>query len=795
MVRKIRCLTLAVWFALPGAALAAEGAAGATGVDKGGETKGQGSVMPEVLVTAPRIDEQDPLQGQRLAPADLAPMRPATSDAATLLKDIPGVSLYTGGGVSSLPVVHGLGDDRLKTQVDGMSLISACPNHMNPTLSYIDPNNVGSVKVFSGVSPVSVGGDSIGGTIQVYAKEPEFAKTGAGTLFKGEVGTFYRSNGDAVGGNLSATVAGDKLSLSYNGSTAQSHNYNAAKDFKAAKPTDNGWLPGDEVGSSRYKTENHEVGVALKHENHLVELKLGGQHIPYQDYPNQRMDMTLNESVHGNLHYIGKFNWGNLDARLYHEHTRHRMDFGPDKQFRYGSATTFWAPGMPMNTDGTNLGAEIKGEIILSERDTLRVGIEGLRHRLDDWWPPSPDGAVIAAAGFQYGGMSPNTFWNINNGERDRLDVFAEWEARWNPQWMTQLGIRSDNVMMDTGPVQGYNNRDTALPAPHGMGIYGDPTNPNSVPGRFNAADRQRTDNNIDLTALLRYTPGVSGSYEAGYARKNRSPNLYERYAWSTSGMVMAMVNMAGDGNLYIGNLNLKPEVANTFSVTADWHGEGKHKWNLKLTPYYTYIEDYIDVRRCPTDVCTNANGTVSGATSAVATTLNSSTGFVFLQYVNQSAQLYGLDLSGNVLLGESPAWGSLALNGLVNYVVGENRDTGDNLYNIMPLNGKLGLVHQRDGWTGTIEEQLVASKDDVSQTRNEVKTGGYGLLNVRGSYDWEKVRLDLGVENVLDQFYNLPLGGAYVGQGTTMSRTGISWGTPVPGMGRTIYGGLTVKF
>ncbi|MBF0164480.1 MAG: TonB-dependent receptor plug domain-containing protein [Magnetococcales bacterium] len=779
--------------------MAAEGGESTTSGKGESVRKESGSVLKEVVVTAPRIEEQGLVDGTTRSASDMTPIRPTTSDAASLLKDIPGVSLYTGGGVSSLPVVHGLADDRLKTQVDGMNLISACPNHMNPTLSYIDPNNVGSVKVFSGVSPVSVGGDSIGGTIQVNSKEPEFAKAGASTLVKGQAGTFYRSNGDAVGGNLSATVAGDIVSFSYNGSTAKSDNYTAAKDFKAAgnAAVDRGWLPGDEVGSSRYKTENHEVGMAMKQNNHLVELKLGLQHIPYQDYPNQRMDMTLNESVHGNLHYTGKFNWGNLDARVYDEHTRHRMDFGPNKRFAYtsaytstvdASAQTLVAPGMPMNTDGTNLGVEIKGEITLSERDTLRLGIEGLRHRLDDWWPASPS-TLPADYPNAYAGMAPNTFWNIRDGERDRIDLFAEWEARWNPQWSTQLGIRSDNVMMNTGPVHGYNNMQA------GMGVYGDPAVATSVPGRFNAADRQRTDNNIDLTGLLRYTPGALGSYEAGFARKSRSPNLYERYAWSVSTMAMEMINMVGDGNYYIGNLNLKPEVANTFSITADWHGEGTHTWNLKLTPYFTHIEDYIDVRRCPTDVCSNANGTPSAANGAVDTASRATTGYVYLQYVNQTAQLYGLDLSGDILLNESPRYGSFTLSGLVNYVKGENRTTGDNLYNIMPLNGKLALAHRREGWTGTIEEQLVASKDEVSQTRNEVKTGGYGLLNLRGSYDWEKVRLDLGVENVLDQFYNLPLGGAYVGQGSTMSGGAVPWGTPVPGMGRTFYTGLSVKF
>eukprot|EP00825_Cyclidium_porcatum_P023150 TRINITY_DN2546_c0_g1_i1.p4 TRINITY_DN2546_c0_g1~~TRINITY_DN2546_c0_g1_i1.p4 ORF type:complete len:144 (-),score=30.68 TRINITY_DN2546_c0_g1_i1:355-786(-) len=57
---------------------------------------------------------------------------------------------------------------------------------------------------------------------------------------------------------------------------------------------------------------------------------------------------------------------------------------------------------------------------------------------------------------------------------------------------------------------------------------------------------------------------------------------------------------------------------------------------------------------------------------------------------------------------------------------------------------------------------------------------------------------VDLGIENLFDRLYSLPLGGAYTGQGTTMSTTGTyspAWGIVVPGMGRSIYAGLNVKF
>lgn len=149
----------------------------------------------------------EPVGASNLDASTLQSGRTASSDTANLLRSVPGVSLFGAGGVSSLPSVHGLADDRLRIQVDGMDLVSACGNHMNPPLSYIDPTRVGSVRVFAGITPVSVGGDSIGATIQVDSPAPEFALAGEGRRVQGQAGAFYRSNGDGMGLNLSATYA------------------------------------------------------------------------------------------------------------------------------------------------------------------------------------------------------------------------------------------------------------------------------------------------------------------------------------------------------------------------------------------------------------------------------------------------------------------------------------------------------------------------------------------------------------------------------------------------------------
>lgn len=687
--------------------------------------------------------------------------RAQSSDTASLLKGIPGVSLYGAGGVSSLPVIHGLADDRLRIKVDGMDLISACANHMNPPLSYISPTRVEELKVYSGISPVSLGGDNIGGTIIAKSKKPEFAENGEKLLTKGELGAFYRSNGDARGANLSTTIASENFSFSYTGSTSKANNYDAGGSFKDAEPaaSDRGWLDADEVGSTAYETRNHAIDLGYKLDNHLFQLKFAHQDIPYQGWPNQRMDMLENRSNSINFIYNGLFDWGTLETSLYREKTHHKMDFGDDKQYLYGTAT-----GMPMETEGDNRGLSVKAEINANDRDLYRIGTDIQRYRLDDFWEAS--GGMM---------MAPNTFININNGQRDRYGLFAEWEASWNERWTTLAGIRHETVKMDADDVQGYNNTPSGM-----MYTYIDDAN------AFNSRNRKHTDSNIDLTLMARFTPSETQTYEFGYAQKTRSPNLYERYSWSQNSMAMAMVNLAGDGNGYVGNIDLDPEVAHTISFTADWHDAEKKDWDLKVTPYISYVDDFIDAGRC-------SGNPALGMSACTAGNLSTTNDFVYLQYQNVSARLFGIDISASKKLFSSEHYGSVVGSAVISYVNGENRDSGDDLYNIMPLNAVFAIDHAKGRWHNRAEWELVSAKNDVNDARNEVETSGYGLLHLRTSYEWQQVRLDLGVENVFDKLYSNPLSGAYTGQGSTMGS--IPWGITVPGMGRSVYAGMTYSF
>lgn len=727
----------------------------------------QSSTHDAVIIEGQRPAVLDtPTAPAALSTDQLRRGRAATSDTASMLRDIPGVTLQGAGGASSLPVIHGLASDRLRVKIDGMDLIASCPNHMNPPLSYLDPSAVGSLEVYAGITPVSVGGDSIGGTIVARTRDPVFAPEGQERIVKGEIGAFYRSNGDAYGLNANVSMATPTLFVSYSGALARSDNQRAGGDFKTAAETGRvgHTLPLDEIGSSAFDTRNHTFGIAHRQGDHLLEARVGIQDLPLQLYPNQRMDMLDNQQQRANLRYIGRFDWGLLEARAYREDVEHLMDFGPDRRFWYGKNSGVGLPcdpirfhgdpsgtcaaGMPMTTESSNTGLTVKADLKLQETDLLRLGAEAQAYRLEDLWPASG------------GGMGPGEFQNIHDGRRDRSALFGEWESSRRAGWKTSIGLRFEQVRSSAGEVHGYSS---AANAPG-----------NQVPeaAAFNAGDRQRTDHNWDFSALARYRVGPTLDVEGGLARKVRSPNLYERYTWSTWAMAATMNNFVGDGNGYVGDPTLTPEAAHTVSATIDWHGADR-SWVLKATPYLTRVSDYIDAVRRPGFLPNQFN---------------------VLGYANQSARISGLDLSGQTQLGQN-AWGSWGLEGRVNVTRGTNRDTGDDLFNIMPLNGKLSLTHQRGKATHAVEWVGVAAKTRLSDVRNEIATAGYGLVNLRASHSWKQVRLDLGVDNLFDRAYVLPTGGAYLGQGMTMSMNGLPWGIGVPGPGRSFYVGATLTF
>jgi iron complex outermembrane receptor protein len=482
--------------------------------------------------------------------------------------------------------------------------------------------------------------------------------------------------------------------------------------------------------------------VATEHGGNLVALEAGLHHTPYEGFVNARMDLVRNLAESLNLHYRGELASGILDARVFWQNTWHSMNIGKDK-------STFPMPMfMPMNTHGRDLGYSIKFEAPLSARQTLRVGNELHRFVLDDRWPAVPGAAPM---------MGPDDFVSINNGLRVRLGTYAEVGSNWNAKWTTLVGLRNDTVWTNAGPVQGY----SAM-------MYG------ADAAAFNALNHARTDGNFDATALARYEPNPASTYELGFARKTRSPNLYERYAWSTNWMASGMIGWFGDGNYYVGNLGLKPEIANTVSGTAIWRGLARKAWEFRLTPYETSIQDYVDV-------------------DTLATRTYGMSSFAQLRFANHNARIYGVDFSGSGTLWKSEKFGLGKISGVGAWLHGERLGTSTPLYQMMPVNLRLAFDEELKGFAAGAGAQAVDRKSDTDSRRYEQVTPGYALFNLHASYQRAHLQANAAADNLLNKSYELPLGG--VNFDDFMASGWMSQIKPLTGRGRSVSFSLTAQF
>jgi iron complex outermembrane receptor protein len=278
---------------------------------------------------------------------------------------------------------------------------------------------------------------------------------------------------------------------------------------------------------------------------------------------------------------------------------------------------------------------------------------------------------------------------------------------------------------------------------------------------RFNTADRDRTDHNVDLVASLYHDLSDALRVDIGLGRKTRSPSYQEAYLWlpleSTAGLA--------DRKRYVGDVGLDPEVAYVVDAGLRWRRGGAH---AAPRVFYKRVDDYIQGVPA-TDPVVIAVSTANGDPRP-------------LQFANVDAELYGLDVELGARLGAH-----VYTDVVISYVRGKRRDIDDNLYRIAPLRATLALTYEAAAWSVTTEAELVAEQDRVSATNEEEPTAGYGLLNLYGRYRLhDGLELAAGINNLLDKDYADHLNGY-----NRVRNSDVAVGERVPGAGRSLFARL----
>jgi iron complex outermembrane receptor protein len=492
---------------------------------------------------------------------------------------------------------------------------------------------------------------------------------------------------------------------------------------------DDAKFPDGRVLPTEYRRDRFDLGYGYRIGAHRLQFDYGRSETGDAGTPALPMDIEyIDADLFGFGYGFDGERW-QLDGRLWHSNIDHGMT-------NYHLRPAPGTPGM-FRRNVTEVVSS--GFSLLLTAGAWRLGVDG-HDEVHNSDISNPNAAAFFVT-------------NFNDASRRLLGLFVERDFELGEAWELELGGRYNHITSDADEVN-------ATPAMLGM--------PPAVMLRdaFNDADRSVTDQNVDLVARLNFNAQSGSTYYLGLARKTRAPAYQERYLWLP---LQATAGLA-DGQTYTGNPDLDSEVAR--EVELGWDLESRR---VRLSPrvFYRDVKDYIQ-------------GSTSTNTAAIGfvrmmNMRNGTSNPDPLEFQNLDAELYGMDVDGEVVLADR--W---RLSGVLNYVRG--RRDGDNLYRIPPLNGLLALSYAAPRWGLTAEALSADGQTRVSETNREPTSSGYATFNLRGYWQLaQSLRLSAGVDNLADRRYRDHLGGI----NRVQQNPDIAVGERLPGYGRNLFARL----
>jgi iron complex outermembrane receptor protein len=614
-------------------------------------------------------------------------------DPAMLLHSAPGANVTTNGPITGIPQYRGLFGPRIAVSLDGNQLASAGPNWMDPPISYAVTAQLESLEVYRGIAPVSIAQETIGGVIDARTRRMEFGDSSE-FLSEGRVIGSAQSVNSGYQFDAELQLANDR------------HRIRAAAMLQEA---DDQAFPGGEILPSSYERARYDLGYGFRSGRHTFQLDYGYNDTGEAGTPALPMDIDyVDGDLLGASYRFDGSDGLEIEARIYASHLEHGMT---NFHLRGAPASpALWRQNIA-STD--NVGFKLEA-LWPSDSGQWRSGVDGFRetHQSDIDNPNNPMFFVV----------------NFNEAEREVYGIYLEHDRMLSSRLSLDLGARANRVSTDSGEVDGT----PAMMMPPAQALR----------DAFNAADRSRSETNLDVLAKLNYRYSEDTQFYLGLAQKQRGPTYQERYLWipleATAGLA--------DGQLYLGNIGLGSERATQLELGWDWSTD-----RLSLHPRFFYyrIDDYI--QGTPVD---------PGAPGArFVRMMNASNGVNRddpLQYSNVEAQLYGFDMDWHWRISDS-----LALSGLLNVVRGERTDIDDELYRIAPPNLTVGIDYLSGAWNARLESVAYAAQNDVSATNREQKTAGYATVNLHAAWQVTgSLQLALGVDNLFDRQFAPHLSG-----------------------------------
>ncbi|MBW8304492.1 MAG: TonB-dependent receptor, partial [Brevundimonas sp.] len=563
------------------------------------------ALLDEIIVTGVRPDTAI----HTVRPEGLAAAAP---DSAGLVARLPGAALIDNGGLSGQVQYRGLFGERVLTRVNGQRFHSGGPNAMDPPLHYAPMPLVARVEVDRGISPVR-NGPALAGGVNARLKEVGFGDAAAFAP-AWDLSAGYRSVDDGRSFGGVAGMASDRFRINLLGA------WETGGDMR---------FPGGVVRDSGFRRDTYGLSAGWRSGAGELGLDLRAQETGPTGTPPFALDILYFDTDFARLNFASPADSAvRLETSLGHTRVEHAMD-----NFTLRPAPAMASMRRLSLADAETLTGEAR-LIFGSPTRNLSIGadFEQADKSVTITHPDNPNFFVTSLPGI----------------ELSRVGGHLEWRGALRGV-EAELGVRVDA------------HRASAGEAATGPAV---PAGPTLLAAAFNASDRDWSGETVDLAArfwrdLGDFTPRLT------LARKTRAPNAVERFSW----MPTEASGGLADGNIYVGDRNLRPETA--------WILEGGFDWSrgpvwARPTVYYRRVDDYI--QGVPFDA---TPGVVNTPVEMVAGMSGDPTP---LRFANVDAELYGFDMDFGVQLTDR-----LRLDGATSLVRGERRDVSDDLYRVAP--------------------------------------------------------------------------------------------------------------
>lgn len=621
----------------------------------------------------------------------------AAADAGQLLRLMPGASVNRNGELTGIAQYRGMAGDRLNVSVNGSVISGGGPNAMDAPLHYAPVAMLESLAISRGITPVSVGQETLGGHVEAQTYRGEFAASDPLTpQARIHVG------GQSVN---AGAVASGFLALAN-----REHILRASLMREEAGDSSFG---GGDIEPSEYTRQRYDLGYSQRRGRHRFSIDYARNETG--DAGTAALPMDI-QSVDSDL-FNGRYEWVGDALRVQGTLGVNRIDHW---------MTNFHLRRPPQGAQGDDpmrfrqtfaTGNSIDAALRL-EQDTphglWRYGIDAhLAEHDADIGNPTVDAFRID---------------NFNDVQRDILGIYTEFNTGIGDRIDLLAGIRFNRVSMRAGEVSAnLNPMDMSAGMPVMMNAMAA-----TLAAQFNGSDRSRQDHNADWFVRASLDTRSNITWYLGAARKTRSPSYQERYLW----LPMESTGGLADGRTYTGNPGLRPEVAHEVELGFDLTGG---RWAFYPRAFYRSVDDFIQGAPATDPVVRRFAGMMAGMGAPDP-----------LLFSNTRARFYGMDVEATLDI--SHQW---RLRGIASIVRAERRDIDDDLYRIAPDNLMLAVEYRQEGWTGTLEGIHYARQDRVAATQGETATGSYSLLNASARWRLSRdLELAVGVNNLLDKAY-----------------------------------------